>query len=174
MKDSEKKRFIEKRSKEQDNRCYYCGKKFYRGRSFFEGTPTIDHKTPAKRGGGDDETNLVIACFSCNSSKNNLTEEEYASWKEWRAEEDDIREQYWIEFLKSMEQINVAEKRLKKAKTLYEKAWKDHRGNGGVGSLGDRIKAWKARSPKAPRKIRNRKISGGGKKDSKKTRQKTL
>lgn len=51
-------------------RCRYCGK----------GTPAVvlevDHVVPVAGGGGDDEMNLVTACWECNSGKSDrpLTE----------------------------------------------------------------------------------------------------
>lgn len=51
--------------------CHYCGCE----------TPvssrTVDHKMPLARGGGHTASNLVMACFSCNSAKRSLTEEEF-------------------------------------------------------------------------------------------------
>lgn len=39
--------------------CGYCGR----------AANTVDHRTPKSRGGTDDESNLIAACRSCNSSK---------------------------------------------------------------------------------------------------------
>lgn len=51
--------------------CHYCGEK----------TPdalrTVDHKTPLARGGEHTAANLVMACRACNSSKRDMTEEEF-------------------------------------------------------------------------------------------------
>lgn len=38
---------------------------------------TLDHKVPLGRGGPHSAVNLVMACFTCNSSKGSLTAEEY-------------------------------------------------------------------------------------------------
>ena len=46
-----------------DFTCRYCGSK----NPFM----TVDHVLPVTRGGTDDESNLVAACQSCNSKKNN-------------------------------------------------------------------------------------------------------
>lgn len=47
------------------DRCQWCGGKFdqkvNRGRA-----PTRDHLTPVSRGGGNDLTNLALACYQCN------------------------------------------------------------------------------------------------------------
>lgn len=38
---------------------------------------TADHRIPLARGGAHSASNLVMACFACNSSKRDLTEEEF-------------------------------------------------------------------------------------------------
>lgn len=49
---------------ERDNGvCRYCGRQL--GSDSF----TIDHVFPVAKGGGDEESNLVVACRPCNSSK---------------------------------------------------------------------------------------------------------
>lgn len=37
---------------------------------------TVDHMLPVSRGGSNDFTNLVIACFACNHRKRDRTPEE--------------------------------------------------------------------------------------------------
>ena len=59
---------------EEENHCYYCGKLCIEDK-------TIDHKHPVSRGGTNDIDNLVVACRSCNCSKNDKTEEEHRMWK---------------------------------------------------------------------------------------------
>lgn len=59
---------------EKENKCYYCGKECKEDK-------TLDHKLPVTRGGTNSKENLVVACRSCNCSKNNKTEEEYKRWK---------------------------------------------------------------------------------------------
>lgn len=50
------------------NVCFYCK----------EPKPlTVDHNIPLSRGGTDNIDNILPACRSCNSKKNNLTTEEY-------------------------------------------------------------------------------------------------
>lgn len=49
-------------------RCKYCGS----GDKL-----TIDHRIPLSRGGTNLPANIVPACQSCNSSKNNKTEKEF-------------------------------------------------------------------------------------------------
>lgn len=46
---------------EEDSICVYCENK----------ADSIDHVLARTRGGTDDESNLVPACFSCNASKSN-------------------------------------------------------------------------------------------------------
>lgn len=65
------KAFVDALYKVED--CYYC----------VEVTPeeqrSIDHKTSLDRGGTHTRDNLCMACFSCNSSKAAMTEEEFIS-----------------------------------------------------------------------------------------------
>lgn len=46
------------------DRCVWCGKKVFLG---YEGT--IDHFIPLKKGGTNDEVNLVLMCHECNQKK---------------------------------------------------------------------------------------------------------
>jgi hypothetical protein len=57
--------------------CYYCGKKLAE-----KDIVTIDHKIPVCRGGLTIKSNLVIACWNCNHEKDNMTEEEYITYKQ--------------------------------------------------------------------------------------------
>ncbi len=50
-------------------RCRYCG-------CPCPDDLSIDHVFPRSRGGSDKPANLVVACFSCNSRKNDRTPEE--------------------------------------------------------------------------------------------------
>ena len=59
--------------KRDDYTCGYCGA---RG-----GKLECDHKHPVSKGGTNDETNLITACFKCNRAKHARTEEE---WKKVR------------------------------------------------------------------------------------------
>lgn len=50
-----------------NNTCAYCG-------SHFSDTMlTLDHVQPSSRGGSNDWSNLVSACFPCNNRKGNRT-----------------------------------------------------------------------------------------------------
>ncbi len=89
-----------------DRHCWYCGERVYtmyeigqliRATNYQEcmdavscpsrpddtGYPVVnlDHKLPTSRGGGDEETNMVPACASCNSSKYNKTPDEFKAWR---------------------------------------------------------------------------------------------
>lgn len=65
-------------------RCYICGKTYNiwptRRNSKNGEHLSLDHLIPVSRGGTDDESNLVIACMSCNSKKHNMTYEELIDW----------------------------------------------------------------------------------------------
>jgi len=51
--------------------CFYCEKYIQPEKR------TADHKIPLARNGWHSASNIVMACFSCNSSKSALTSEEY-------------------------------------------------------------------------------------------------
>ena len=51
--------------------CVYCGAA--------EGPFHLDHIFPVSRGGSDDSHNLVVACQSCNGSKNDKTIQEWVA-----------------------------------------------------------------------------------------------
>ena len=58
------------------NRCYYCGSELPPpGRR-----AQVDHRQPARRGGGDEEANLVGACGSCNAAKGAMSEREFREY----------------------------------------------------------------------------------------------
>lgn len=50
--------------RKSDDRCVWCGKKVFLG---YEGT--VDHFIPLKKGGTNDEVNLVLMCYDCNQKK---------------------------------------------------------------------------------------------------------
>lgn len=54
-----------------DDVCQYCGV------DVDDESFCIDHIQPKNLGGGDDEGNLRLSCFSCNSSKRKLNVEEF-------------------------------------------------------------------------------------------------
>ncbi len=51
---------------EHNYRCAYCGVEFE-----IENLPTKDHIIPLSKGGQNTKENIVPACRSCNSKKNN-------------------------------------------------------------------------------------------------------
>lgn len=53
--------------KRDNHECVYCGS---------SKQLTLDHVIPKSRGGGNDWSNLVTCCFSCNLKKGNKTPEE--------------------------------------------------------------------------------------------------
>ena len=54
--------------------CAYCGRKYSPDRL------TLDHITPRQQGGTNKPSNLVTACDTCNSQKNNRTLMQYVRW----------------------------------------------------------------------------------------------
>jgi CRISPR/Cas system Type II protein with McrA/HNH and RuvC-like nuclease domain len=58
--------------KRDGNFCFYCG----RSPDYLE----IEHKVPQCRGGSDDLSNLVLACYFCNNHKATKTADEWLSW----------------------------------------------------------------------------------------------
>jgi 5-methylcytosine-specific restriction endonuclease McrA len=61
---------IQRQYKAQRGKCYYCSAKV--GENYH-----VDHVVPLTRGGSNDPSNLVIACPSCNQSKNNKLPHEW-------------------------------------------------------------------------------------------------
>lgn len=55
--------------------CAYCGTDLRDARP---ATVTLDHLTPRSLGGGNEASNLVTACLSCNSSRGNRALEDFA------------------------------------------------------------------------------------------------
>jgi len=49
--------------------CFYCG----------DAPNSVDHVIPRSRGGSNDLSNKVPACFPCNQMKSNMTIEEFAA-----------------------------------------------------------------------------------------------
>ena len=52
-----------------DHACVYCGRSIYEHAGLML---TLDHVVPRELGGHNKATNLVTACLSCNSSKQDL------------------------------------------------------------------------------------------------------
>jgi 5-methylcytosine-specific restriction endonuclease McrA len=56
--------------------CAYCGDPVEDCADIYPAPPksaTVDHKIPRSQGGGNDQTNLVTACYECNQAKMNFT-----------------------------------------------------------------------------------------------------
>lgn len=53
--------------------CAYCGKALVKGRGAH-----LDHLTPAHHGGADTVVNLVLACESCNSARQDMSLTQWA------------------------------------------------------------------------------------------------
>lgn len=53
-------------------RCIYCGRGIEDG-----ATLSLDHVTACELGGSNEASNLVTACISCNSAKQDLTTREW-------------------------------------------------------------------------------------------------
>jgi len=62
---------IQAQYQRQKGKCYYCHE--HVGRKYH-----VDHVIPVSRGGSNDPSNLVIACHSCNESKNDRLPHEWA------------------------------------------------------------------------------------------------
>lgn len=60
------------------NRCYYCDRKFKTSKLLGE------HRIPVYRGGSDDIANIVPSCWTCNTLKRGMTDEEYCSTAVYR------------------------------------------------------------------------------------------
>jgi 5-methylcytosine-specific restriction endonuclease McrA len=60
---------------EKGRYCTYCAE---------HGCNELDHVIPAKRGGKSEFENLVPCCGKCNSSKRDMTLDEWNVWKEAR------------------------------------------------------------------------------------------
>jgi len=53
--------------------CAYCRRNLRRR------TATVDHLVPRSAGGTDDDSNLVLACATCNLAKDNRTPIEWCA-----------------------------------------------------------------------------------------------
>ena len=62
-----------------NGRCAYCGNPvtLHANRDTLRMQATCDHVTPKTRGGGEEQENLVLACWMCNKVKDTMTGEEF-------------------------------------------------------------------------------------------------
>lgn len=75
-------RQLRQRLVDRDPFCWFCGKEvvFLAPQNQRAIQSTIEHLTPMVGGGTDDEANLILACFPCNSRKHDRTLEEFRLW----------------------------------------------------------------------------------------------
>lgn len=66
--------------KNSNYECVYCHKSLEQMK--IDNDYTLDHKIPIKKGGNNNEDNLVISCRSCNSKKGTKTYNQYIKIKE--------------------------------------------------------------------------------------------
>lgn len=59
--------------------CYYCRSPLD-GNNPMTGRKTREHKQPLSRGGANDSSNVVWACYQCNQTKGDMTELEFRAW----------------------------------------------------------------------------------------------
>ena len=78
-------------------KCIYCNKRIKRGKA-----STLDHRYPRDTGGVSITNNLFPCCPKCNSSKSNLTHEEFLIWRELPKKE---AKQYLAEIKEERESI---------------------------------------------------------------------
>lgn len=105
-----------------NNTCVYCSS---------TQDLTIDHDIPQSSGGGDDESNLLTACRSCNASKRDLTAAEF-------------REKTLKRFSNGAEIDKETDKEEDKDIVGFEQAWLSYPDRPGK-SKANSLKAWKAR-----------------------------
>lgn len=64
----------------KNKECHYCKQEMLpptMGKICKDRDATIDHKIPMTRGGKNEVSNRVGACYDCNTDKGKLTDEEY-------------------------------------------------------------------------------------------------
>ncbi len=67
---------------QSDGHCYYCRAPLSEG--LHARLATVDHKLPLSRGGTDSKANTVLACDVCNREKGDMTEAEFAVFRQKR------------------------------------------------------------------------------------------
>lgn len=63
--------------------CFYCGTT--------DGVTDVDHVFPRSRGGGDGPGNKVVACYTCNRSKNDKTPQEWAQGQTFAGQREPLK-----------------------------------------------------------------------------------
>ncbi len=61
--------------REQNGRCFYCGRRISLKSKKKSKRMTIDHYIPKSKGGEDRAINMVAACAKCNHAKANTMPE---------------------------------------------------------------------------------------------------
>ncbi len=65
----------------QGGLCYYCFKEIDAGLPKGHGDHgTLDHRVPLARGGTNYYTNMVLACWLCNHTKDAMLEDEFRQY----------------------------------------------------------------------------------------------
>lgn len=77
----------DRKKKAKGNHCYYCGSKE---------NLTTDHFIPRCRGGSNDPTNLVVACYSCNNIKDDMYPSQFMRHMGWDKFHDEKEEEYGL------------------------------------------------------------------------------
>ena len=74
------------------NKCYYCGREVQNPSKM-----TLDHIYPVSLGGPTIPPNLVPACKNCNGIKENMTPQQYQSYRNIKDEEQKRKflQEYW-------------------------------------------------------------------------------
>jgi 5-methylcytosine-specific restriction endonuclease McrA len=67
---------------DQKGCCALCCKQIDRDDLFDATEVQVEHLTPVSRGGTNDDSNLVIACRTCNQEKAGKTMREYWIWRD--------------------------------------------------------------------------------------------
>lgn len=67
---------------EQDGACYWCYEEMNLGEASKHNRKgvTAEHLVSFSKGGGTNRTNIVAACFECNTNRSGKTEEEFQRW----------------------------------------------------------------------------------------------
>lgn len=73
---NKRRRWAAARAKQQDGKCYWCGKPF---RDLPGMALTADHLIPKARGGDDHFENIVAAHERCNNARGDRLPEEFAA-----------------------------------------------------------------------------------------------
>lgn len=84
-----------------DDKCVWCGKKVFLG---YKGT--VDHFIPIKKGGTNDEVNLVLMCNDCNESKGSKIVPINVGARYLKKEHSDALGQYFEDYIHKYDYIS--------------------------------------------------------------------